>query len=78
MQEGFSMPVLSLFYGIVVRMYKENSKKHKKPHIHAEYSGDEVVVALDGEVKERPAICGRVLHSRFLLRLINRQKLRRC
>jgi hypothetical protein len=52
MQEGFSMPVISLFYGIVVRMYKENSQKHKKPHIHAEYSGDEVVVALDGEVLE--------------------------
>lgn len=46
------MPVLSLFYGIIVRMYMEVSGKHNKPHIHAEYSGDEVVVALDGEVLE--------------------------
>jgi len=46
------MPILSLFYGIIVRMYKENSKRHNKPHIHAEYSGDEVVVSLDGEILE--------------------------
>ena len=26
--------------------------KHHKPHIHAEYSGDEVAMALDGEVLE--------------------------
>jgi hypothetical protein len=46
------MPILSLFYGIIVRMYMENSGRHKKPHVHAEYSGDEVVVALDGEILE--------------------------
>jgi hypothetical protein len=26
------------------------SGQHNKPHVHAEYSGEEVVVALDGEV----------------------------
>lgn len=46
------MPVLSTFYGIIVRMYRENSGKHKMPHIHAEYSGDELVIALDGTVLE--------------------------
>ena len=46
------MPVLSTFYGIIVRMYKENSGKHNMPHIHVEYSGEEVVVALDGTVIE--------------------------
>ena len=33
------MPVLSTFYGIIVRMYKESGERHKIPHIHAEYSG---------------------------------------
>lgn len=33
-------------------MYKEASSKHNMPHIHAEYFGDEVVVALDGTVLE--------------------------
>jgi hypothetical protein len=46
------MPVLSVFYGIIVRMYKEASGKHHKSHVHAEYSGEEVVVTLDGEVLE--------------------------
>ena len=46
------MPVLSIFYGIIVRMYREVGGRHNLPHIHAEFSGDEVVVALDGTVLE--------------------------
>ena len=46
------MPVLSTFFGIIVRMYREVGGKHNVPHIHAEYSGDEVVVPLDGTVLE--------------------------
>lgn len=46
------MPVLSIFFGIIVRMYRENGGRHNMPHIHAEYSGEEVVVTLDGEVIE--------------------------
>lgn len=40
------MPVLCMFYGIIVRMYREIGGKHNMPHIHAEYSGQEVVVCL--------------------------------
>ena len=46
------MPTLSMFFGIIVRMYQEKGGKHNMPHIHAEYSGYEVVVALDGTVIE--------------------------
>ncbi|MDR3313278.1 MAG: DUF4160 domain-containing protein [Oscillospiraceae bacterium] len=46
------MPVLSMFYGIIIRMHREAGARHHKPHIHVEYSGDEVVIALDGEVIE--------------------------
>ena len=46
------MPVLSMFYGIIVRMYRELGGQHNLPHVHAQYSGDEVVVALDGTVLE--------------------------
>jgi hypothetical protein len=46
------MPTLSVFFGIIVRMYREESGKHHLPHIHAEYSGSEVVVSLDGTVLE--------------------------
>ncbi len=46
------MPVLSMFFGIIVRMYRETGGKHNLPHIHAEYGGEEIVIALDGRVLE--------------------------
>ena len=46
------MPVLSIFYGIIVRMYREQGGKHTMPHIHAEYSGEEIVMTLDGTILE--------------------------
>lgn len=46
------MPTLSMFYGIIVRMQSEKGGKHSKPHIHAIYNGDEIVVSLDGDVLE--------------------------
>lgn len=44
------MPTLSMFYGIIVTMYMEKGGRHSKPHIHARYSGEEVAIALDGEI----------------------------
>jgi len=32
------MPILSMFYGIVIRMYFLDDKQHYMPHIHAEYA----------------------------------------
>ena len=46
------MPVLSLFYGIVIRMYSEPNGRHNLPHIHVEYQGNEAVIDLDGNVIE--------------------------
>lgn len=46
------MPTLSMFYGIIVSMYREVGGKHHIPHIHAEYQDNEVVVSLNGEVLE--------------------------
>ena len=45
------MPVLSMFYGIVIRMYFYDDKRHRRPHVHAEYAGEQAVFGLgDGEV----------------------------
>ena len=46
------MPALSMFFGIIVRMQCENGGKHHKPHIHAIYGEDELVISLDGEILE--------------------------
>ncbi|MDR0294067.1 MAG: DUF4160 domain-containing protein [Oscillospiraceae bacterium] len=46
------MPTLSVFYGVIITMYREISGKHHMPHFHAEYQGQEVAVTFDGEVIE--------------------------
>lgn len=46
------MPTLSMFYGIIVRMYAEKGGQHNVPHLHAVFSGQEIVVGLDGTVIE--------------------------
>jgi hypothetical protein len=38
------MPTLSIFFGIIVRMWHDD---HPPPHIHVEYQGFEALVAID-------------------------------
>ncbi len=33
------MPTISLFYGILIRMFFRDTDKHHTPHIHADYQG---------------------------------------
>ena len=37
------MPVISMFYGLIVTMYFLDTKQHKLPHIHVRYSEFEAV-----------------------------------
>lgn len=47
------MPVISIFYGIVVIMYYYDTKQHHLPHIHVEYAEDKAVISIpDGIVLE--------------------------
>ena len=41
------MPILSMFYGIVIRMYFYDDKQHHRPHVHAEYAGEHSVFSID-------------------------------
>ena len=44
------MPILSIFFGIVVRMWHDD---HPPPHIHVEYQGFEALVEIrSGEISE--------------------------
>lgn len=43
------MPAISTFYGIVVYLYFFDDERHKLPHVHAKYQGQEGVFSmLDG------------------------------
>jgi hypothetical protein len=55
------MPVISTFFGIVIRMYY---REHGVPHFHAEYQGQQATFTLDGEI-----LAGSI-DSRTALRLI--------
>ena len=45
------MPTISMFYGILIRMFFRDIEKHKLPHIHAEYQGQTGVYSIpDGEL----------------------------
>lgn len=45
------MPVISMFYGIIIRMYLLDNKHHNLPHIHAKYAEFEASISIqDGEI----------------------------
>ena len=55
------MPVISAFFGIVIRMYYQ---EHGVPHFHAEHQGQQATFTFDGEI-----LAGSI-RSRTALRLI--------
>ena len=46
------MPTISMFYGIIIRMYNESGERHHVPHIHCVFNEYEAVLDFDGNVLE--------------------------
>jgi hypothetical protein len=45
------MPIISMFYGIIIRMFLLDDWHHHLPHLHAKYAEFEASIGLgDGEV----------------------------
>ncbi len=45
------MPIISMFYGIIIRMYLLDNKHHNLPHIHAKYTEFEASISIEnGEI----------------------------
>jgi hypothetical protein len=45
------MPTISMFYGILIRMFFKDIEKHHSPHIHADFQGQVAVYSIpDGEL----------------------------
>ena len=50
-RECTQMPTISMFYGILIRMFFYDTDKHNVPHIHAEFQGNVGVYSIpDGEL----------------------------
>lgn len=41
------MPTISMFYGILVAIFYEDTGRHNKPHIHVRYQGQSASVAIE-------------------------------
>ncbi|MGH8651143.1 MAG: DUF4160 domain-containing protein [Gammaproteobacteria bacterium] len=45
------MPIISMFYGIIIRMYLIDNQHHNLAHIHAKYAEFEASIGIaDGEI----------------------------
>ena len=40
------MPTISMFYGLIVRMYFFDNQQHKMPHIHVHFQNDSAVIEI--------------------------------
>jgi hypothetical protein len=40
------LPVISMFYGIIVCMYFLDNRQHQIPHIHVKYQENEAVISI--------------------------------
>ena len=45
-----TMPIISSFYGVIIRMYFKDTQQHNTPHFHASYAGSKAVFDLDGNL----------------------------
>jgi hypothetical protein len=70
------MPVISMFYGLIVSMYYLDSKQHKVPHIHVKYGEKEGVyqipegILIEGSLptnKERILLAWIEIHKEDLM-----------
>lgn len=40
------MPTISMFYGLIIRMYFFDNQQHNTPHIHVVYQDSEAVIEI--------------------------------
>lgn len=40
------MPTISMFYGLIVRMYYFDNQQHNKPHIHVHYQDFSAIIEI--------------------------------
>lgn len=41
------MPTISMFFGIIISIYYEDTSRHHRPHVHARYQDFKASIAID-------------------------------
>lgn len=55
------VPVISMFYGLIVTMYYLDTKQHNSPHIHVKFAEFEMVFRIpDGEILQGDLPVGKI------------------
>ena len=55
------MPVISMFYGLIIALYYFDQRKHQLPHIHVKYQDEEAVISIpDGDLLEGTLKAGKM------------------
>ncbi len=55
------MPTISMFYGIIVRLYYFDNQQHNTPHIHVHYQDESAVIEIpNGKVLEGSLKCNKL------------------
>lgn len=44
------MPIISTFFGIIIRMYFKDNERHHTPHFHAKYGDTSASFDFDGNI----------------------------
>ena len=47
---GNQVPEISRFYGIIIKMFFNDTSQHNKTHVHAVYGEYQTVISIDGEL----------------------------
>ena len=63
------MPIISIFYGLIVQMFNEVGAQHKIPHIHVEYGEMTAVFDFQGNILkgELPANKRKIMETWIML-----------
>jgi hypothetical protein len=52
LKRAVAMPKISEFFGMTVHRYWFDVQKHRQPHFHVRFGGEEAVFGLDGSLLE--------------------------
>lgn len=57
------MPTISMFYGVIIYLYFYDDERHKLPHIHAKFQGQDASFSIpDGTL-----LAGEIPHAKMRL-----------
>lgn len=58
------MPIVSQFYGVIIRMYYDDMKHHNMPHLHIQYNDYKAIYDLNGKCTKGMVCYGKLYRTK--------------